>query len=70
MSVAGVSQGSPASESGGGNLVLKWLPLVLLVIAIIGIVLVIPMTTGDSDARDWYRGKVGGSELYRLYVIF
>src|SRR4051812_16865103 len=70
MSVAGVSQAPQASEGSGGNLLLKWLPPIILVVAIIGIILVIPMTTGDSDARDWYRGKVGGSELYRLNVIF
>jgi cytochrome b subunit of formate dehydrogenase len=28
------------------------------------------MTNGDSDSRDWYRGTVGGSDLYRLNVIF
>ena len=70
MSVAEVSHSPNASEGDSGNLVLKWLPPVLLLIAVIGIVLVIPLTNGDSDARDWYRGKVGGSELYQLNVIF
>src|SRR3954447_14083512 len=70
MSVADVSQAPHSSEGSGGNMLLKWLPPIILIFAIIGIVLVIPMTTGDSDARDWYRGKVGGSELYRLNVIF
>jgi len=70
MSIAEVSHGPQAPESGSSNLVLKWLPPVILLIAVLGIVLVIPMTTGDSDARYWYRGKVGGSELYRLNVIF
>src|SRR5687767_13368896 len=70
MSVAEVSHGPDASESGSSNLVLKWLPPILLLIAIVGIVLVIPVTNGDSDARDWYGGTVGGSELYRLNVIF
>jgi cytochrome b subunit of formate dehydrogenase len=70
MSVAvGTAQAEPP-ERGGSNLLLKWLPPVVLIVAIIGIVLVVPMTTGDSDAREWYRGKVGGSELYRLNVIF
>ena len=68
MSVADVSQGRQPGES--NNVILKWLPPIILIIAIVGIVLVIPMTTGDSDAREWYRGKVGGSELYRLNVIF
>jgi cytochrome b subunit of formate dehydrogenase len=28
------------------------------------------MTNSDSDARTWYRDTVGGSELYRLNIIF
>src|SRR5262249_2858914 len=47
-----------------------WLPPILLILAIIGIVLVVPRTTSASDSKDWYRGIVGGSELYRLNVIF
>ena len=70
MSVAEVPQAQQGSTSGGGNLLVRWLPPVLLVLAIIGIVLVVPMTNGDSDSRTWYRDTVGGSELYRLNVIF
>jgi cytochrome b subunit of formate dehydrogenase len=49
---------------------LRWLPPLMLIVAIAGIVLVLPSTSSDADARDWYRGKVGGSDLYQLNVIF
>ncbi|HEY7270929.1 MAG TPA: cytochrome b/b6 domain-containing protein [Dehalococcoidia bacterium] len=70
MSIAEVTKPQETSGAGGGNLLLKWLPPIVLILAIIGIVLVVPMTAGDSDARTWYRDTVGGSELYRLNVIF
>jgi cytochrome b subunit of formate dehydrogenase len=68
MSVAEAPQTQQGADS--GNVVLRWLPAVLLVLAIIGIVLVVPMTSADADARTWYRDTVGGSELYELNVIF
>jgi cytochrome b subunit of formate dehydrogenase len=65
-----VAEAPDSASQGGSNAILKWMPAVLLVLAIVGIVLVIPMTNSDADAREWYRGEVGGSELYELNVIF
>jgi cytochrome b subunit of formate dehydrogenase len=65
-----VAEASGPPAAAGGHLLLKWLPPVILIAAIVGIVLVVPMTNADSDARTWYRDTVGGSELYRLNVIF
>lgn len=67
MSVAEVPRSERAGDS---NLLLKLVPPVILVAALIGIVLIVPMTNADADARDWYRDTVGGSELYRLNVVF
>jgi len=42
----------------------------LLLLAIAGIVAVLPSVAGDQGDRDWYRGLLGGSNLYKLNVVF
>src|SRR5439155_22549088 len=54
----------------GGAVALRWLPPVLLLLAVAGVVAVLPSVIGSEDGRDWYRGEVGGSPIYRLNVIF
>ena len=49
---------------------MKWLPPVILIVAIIGIILVIPMTTGDSDARDVVPRQGRRQRALPLNVIF
>lgn len=68
MSVLGISQGS--RQAGIGRLAIYWLPPILVILAIAGIVLVLPSVDGDEGARAWYRDRLGGSELYRLNVMF
>lgn len=52
-----------------GRLV-RWLPPIVLVVAALGAVAV-PLSIGsDESARDWYRGRIGGSGLYTLDVGF
>ena len=59
------------SKSGGpGALAVRWLPPLLLLLAVGGVVLVAPAVLDEEDARSWYDGTLGGSELYRLNVIF
>ena len=57
-------------DSGAGRLATRWLPPLLVLIGVIGIVAVLPSVNSDQGARDWYRGQIGGSPLYRLNVIF
>src|SRR5439155_15509202 len=59
-----------SQETGPGRFASRWLPPLLLLLAVIGIVAVLPSVNGDQGARDWYRGQIGGSPLYRLNVIF
>jgi cytochrome b subunit of formate dehydrogenase len=68
MSVLDVVQ--RRSDTGLGRLALLILPVAVLVVAAVGIVLVMPSISGDVDARDWYGGFLGGSDLYELNVIF
>src|SRR6266478_2874289 len=57
-------------QRAGAGLALRWLPPLLLVIAIIGVVAVLPSVSGDESGREWYRGQLGGSPIYRVNVIF
>ncbi len=64
MSTVNVRKDAP-----GGGLV-RFLPAVILLAAVIGAVLVLPMVNSDQSSRTWYRGLIGGSGLYRLDTIF
>jgi thiosulfate reductase cytochrome b subunit len=57
-------------ETASGRLAIRWLPPLLLLLGVVGIVAVLPSVNGDQGAREWYRGQIGGSSLYRLNVIF
>jgi cytochrome b subunit of formate dehydrogenase len=68
MSVLDVVQ--RRSDTGFARLALFVLPVAVLVVAAVGIVLVMPSISSDVDAREWYGGLLGGSDLYELNVIF
>jgi cytochrome b subunit of formate dehydrogenase len=70
MSVAEISEQKPGRQTGIGQLALTWLPALVVIGAILGVVLVVPGVNGDENARDWYRNRLGGSDLYRLNFIF
>jgi cytochrome b subunit of formate dehydrogenase len=72
MSVAEISHDrEPAQSSTGlGGLVVRWLPPVVFLLAVIGLIAVAPSVSRDQGDRDWYGGNIGGSELYQLNVIF
>ena len=48
----------------------RWLPAVILMLAVLGALAVLPSLGVAEGARDWYRDQVGGSSLYSLDVIF
>jgi thiosulfate reductase cytochrome b subunit len=47
-----------------------WIPAVLLAICVVGAVLVLPSIGRDESVGALYRGRLGGSSLYRLDVAF
>jgi cytochrome b subunit of formate dehydrogenase len=65
MSVSTFGQGS-----GPGRLAIRWLPPLLVLLAVVGIVAVLPSVANDQGDREWYRGLLGGSNLYKLNVVF
>jgi cytochrome b subunit of formate dehydrogenase len=66
-----VAEGRPAGDSAGvARLATLWLPPLLFLAAIVGIVVVLPSVNRDEGAGTWYRGELGGSDLYRLNVLF
>jgi cytochrome b subunit of formate dehydrogenase len=60
---------SAQKGTGSGGLA-RFLPAIVLLAAVIGAVLVLPMVGHDQSSRTWYRGLIGGSNLYRLDTIF
>jgi cytochrome b subunit of formate dehydrogenase len=68
MTVGEVAQG--LSERGAGRLLLRWLPPLLLLIGVVGVIVVLPSVNSEQSGREWYRGQIGGSQLYRLNLIF
>lgn len=48
----------------------RWLPPVLMGIALLGAVMVVVSIIIDEGARDWSGGRLGGSTLYLLNVAF
>jgi cytochrome b subunit of formate dehydrogenase len=67
MSVLDVVQ--RRTDTGFGRIALL-LPVAVVVIAAIGVALVMPSISSDVGSREWYRGVLGGSDLYELNVIF
>ncbi|HLF78694.1 MAG TPA: cytochrome b/b6 domain-containing protein [Dehalococcoidia bacterium] len=65
MSLSTLDQGS-----GLGKLALRWLPPLLVLLAVVGIIAIVPTVASDEGDREWYRGILGGSELYKLNVVF
>ncbi len=53
-----------------GRRLAPWVPAVLLFAAVAGAVAVWPSVSHDQSAHDWYRGRLGGSALYTLDVVF
>jgi cytochrome b subunit of formate dehydrogenase len=68
MSVVDLIRSRP--ESPMLRLALRWLPPILFVVAVVAIVLVVPSVNSDESSGTWYRDTLGGSELYRINVIF
>lgn len=60
----------PRHEAGFGRLLVLWLPPLLLLLAVAGIVWAVPSVNSEQSGRTWYGGVLGGSELYRINVIF
>jgi thiosulfate reductase cytochrome b subunit len=52
------------------SIFVRFLPLIILAVALGGAILVLPMVSHDQGGRDWYRGLLGGSGLYRIDTIF
>lgn len=60
----------PVPQAAAGRRVMRWLPLVVLVAAVLGAVAVWPSIDIDERAGNWYQGLLGGSSLYALGVAF
>jgi len=56
--------------TGAGARIMRRLPVVVLVVAALGMVAVPLSISDDEGARDWYRGQLGGSGLFTLDVAF
>lgn len=71
MSVRGqAAPDQPATPAATGEGLGRWLPLVALVISLIGVALIWPFVMNDEGGREWYRGLLGGSDLYKLDAVF
>jgi cytochrome b subunit of formate dehydrogenase len=68
MSAVEASRRPP--EGSWGQRLVFWLPALVLIVAAAGVVAVLPSVSSDEGSRAWYRGRLGGSELYELNVIF
>lgn len=68
MSTLKVEQSAPSATA--NSTLVRLLPAIILVAAVIGAVLVLPMVGHDQGARTWYRDLLGGSALYRVDTIF
>lgn len=68
MSTLKIEETAPAVT--GTSTLVRFLPAIVLVAAVIGAAVVLPMVGHDQSARTWYRGLIGGSSLYRLDTIF
>jgi cytochrome b subunit of formate dehydrogenase len=68
VSASSAATGRPAG--GAAELALRWLPPLLFLVAVAGVIAVLPSIAGDEDGREWHRGVLGGSNLYKLNVVF
>lgn len=48
----------------------RWVAPLIMVLAVLGAAFVLLSIGRDEGARDWYRGRLGGSDLYTLNVAF
>lgn len=65
-----MTAGSATSETRETRSLPRWLPPLLLGLALLGVVAVVISITVDEGARDWPGGRLGGSTLYLLNVAF
>ena len=68
MTAVGVTRDEPSPAL--SRQLVKWLPPLLILVAIAGVVAVVPSVSSDENGRSWYRDTLGGRELYRLNVLF
>jgi thiosulfate reductase cytochrome b subunit len=61
---------APAPAGRDNPAIPVWFPAALLAICVIGAVLVLPSIGRDESVGAFYRGRLGGSSLYRLDVAF
>jgi cytochrome b subunit of formate dehydrogenase len=68
--ISAEKEGAPNQASRGPATLIRILPAIILAAAVVGAIVVVPMVNHDQGGRDWYRGLVGGSGLYRIDTIF
>jgi hypothetical protein len=64
------NKGAANQASRGSAKFIRTMPAIILAAAVIGAIVVVPMVNQAQGDRDWYRGLVGGSGLYRIDTIF